>query len=331
MELPEVILDISSISPLRKPDRDTVYDMLILGGGPAAMSAVVYAARKMINLAVITSDFGGQMNETAEVENYLGFPSIRAGDLVAKFKEHVMGFDIPVSMGVSVKEVKRKEDNETFEILMEDNTSFCGHTVIFATGKHHRALTVPGEKELIGRGVAYCATCDAPLYKDKKVVIVGGGNSAFTTALDLLRLNAEAVVVNFLRGWQADEALQQRVRKFGKVRFLDYHEIVRVEGKDKLETVVCKDRDSAEEERIEANGLFVEIGLLPNSDPVSKLAGLNERGEVVVDCYCRTDIPGLFGAGDVTDVPHKQIIISAGEGAKAALSAYDYLIKKSQI
>jgi alkyl hydroperoxide reductase subunit F len=329
MELPGVILDISSISPLRKPDHDTVYDMLILGGGPAAMSAVVYAARKMINLAVVSLDFGGQMNETADVENYLGFPSIMAGDLVARFKEHIMGFDIPASMGTSIVEVRRKEDN--FEVLMGDGTFFFGHTVIFATGKRHRPLTVPGEKELVGKGVAYCATCDAPLYKDKKVVIVGGGNSAFTTALDLLRLNAQAVVVNFLSGWQADQALQNRVRKFGKVQFLDYHEILRVEGKDKLEAVAIRDRRAGEEKRIEADGLFVEIGLLPNSDPVRKLVQVNEHGEVVVDCYCRTDIPGLFGAGDVTDVPHKQIIISAGEGAKAAISAYDYLIEKSQI
>jgi alkyl hydroperoxide reductase subunit F len=329
MELPGVILDISSVSPLRKPDHDAVYDMLILGGGPAAMSAVVYAARKMINLAIITLDFGGQMNETAEVENYLGFPSITAGDLVARFKEHIMGFDIPVSMGISIAEVRRKEDN--FEVLMEDGKSFSGHTVILATGKRHRALTVPGEKKLVGKGVAYCATCDAPLYKDKKVVIVGGGNSAFTTALDLLRLNAQAVVVNFLSGWQADQALQDRVRKFGKVQFLDQHEIVRVEGKDKFEAVAVRDLRSGEEKRIEADGIFVEIGLLPNSDPVMKLVKLNDRGEVVVDCYCRTDIPGLFAAGDVTDVPHKQIIISAGEGAKAALSAYNYLIEKSQI
>jgi alkyl hydroperoxide reductase subunit F len=329
MELPGVILDISSISPLRKPDHDTVYDMLILGGGPAAMSAVVYAARKMINLAVITLDFGGQINETAEVENYLGFPSIRAGDLVARFNEHIRSFDFPVSMGISTVEVRKKEG--TFEVLMEDGTSFWGHTIIVATGKRHRPLTVPGERELLGKGVAYCATCDAPLYKDKKVVIVGGGNSAFTTALDLLRLNAEAVVANFLSGWQADGAIQRRVRKFGKVQFMDYHEIVRVEGKDKLETVVIRDRKSGEEKRIDADGLFVEIGLLPNSDPVKKLVGLNEHGEVLVDCYCRTDIPGLFGAGDVTDVPHKQIIISAGEGAKAALSAYDYLIEKSEI
>ncbi|HXX80552.1 MAG TPA: FAD-dependent oxidoreductase, partial [Thermodesulfovibrionales bacterium] len=183
----------------------------------------------------------------------------------------------------------------------------------------------------VGKGVAYCATCDAPLYKDKTVVIVGGGNSAFTTALDLLRLNAEAVVVNFLSGWQADQALQSRVRKFGKVQFLDYHEIVSVEGKDKFEAVAIRDRRTGEEKRIEADGIFVEIGLLPNSDPVKKLVEVNAHGEVVVDCYCRTDIPGLFGAGDVTDVPHKQIIISAGEGAKAALSAYDYLIEKSQI
>jgi len=328
VELPAIILDLSSVS-LRKPDHDTVYDMLILGGGPAAMSAVIYAARKMINLAVITIDFGGQMNETSDVENYLGFQSIKARDLVARFQEHIMSFDIPVSMGIPILEVKKK--GNIFEVLIEDQTSFLGHSIIFATGKRHRPLIVPGEKELVGKGVAYCATCDAPLYKDKKVMIVGGGNSAFTTAIDLLRLNAGATLVNFVGGWQADEALQQRVKKYEKAQFLDYHEVLRVEGKDKLEAVVIRDRKTGEEKRVDVDGVFVEIGLLPNSDPVKNLVQVNKYGEVIVDCFCRTNIPGLFGAGDVTDVPHKQIIISAGEGAKAALSAYDYLIEKSQI
>jgi alkyl hydroperoxide reductase subunit F len=329
VELPGIILDISSISTLRKPDHSPIYDLLILGGGPAAMSAVVYAARKMINLAVITVDFGGQMNETSDVENYLGFQSIKARDLVAKFQEHTLSFDIPVSMGSPITEVKKKEN--IFEVFMEDGTSFSGYTVIFATGKRPRPLTVPGEKQLVGKGVAYCATCDAPLYKDRKVMIVGGGNSAFTTALDLLRLNAEAVLINFISGWQADETLQQRVRKHEKVQFLDYHEVLRVEGKDKVEAVVIRNRKTSEERRVAVDGVFVEIGLLPNSDPVKNLVELNKYGEVKVDCFCRTNVPGLFAAGDVTDVPQKQIIISAGEGAKAALSAYDYLIEKSQI
>jgi len=143
-------------------------------------------------------DFGGQMNETFDVENYLGFQSTKARDLVARFQEHIISFDIPVSMGIPILEVKKK--GNIFEVLIEDQTSFLGYSVIFATGKRHRPLIVPGEKELVGKGVAYCAICDAPLYKDKKVMIVGGGNSAFTTAIDLLRLNAGATLVNFISG-----------------------------------------------------------------------------------------------------------------------------------
>jgi alkyl hydroperoxide reductase subunit F len=329
LEFPGIILDISSISPLRKPDHNAIYDMLILGGGPAALSAAVYSARKMLNLALITLDFGGQIEETSEVENYLGFQSIKARDLVTRFEEHVKSFDIPVSIGVSIMEVKKKED--IFTVLMEDGTTFSGRTVIFATGERHRQLNVPGEKEMVGKGVTYCATCDAPLFKGKKVIVVGGGNSAFTTAIDLLKVDAEIILVNFASRWQADETLKQRVNQSNKVQFFDSHEILRIEGKEKVEAAVIRNRKNGEEKRVIADGIFLEIGLLPNSDPVKNLVELNNQGEVIIDCFCRTSVPGLFGAGDVTTVPHKQIIISAGEGAKAALSAYDYLVKYSQI
>jgi alkyl hydroperoxide reductase subunit F len=329
LEFPGIILDISSISPLRKPDHNAIYDMLILGGGPAALSAAVYSARKMLNLALITLDFGGQIEETSEVENYLGFQSIKARDLVTRFEEHVKSFDIPVSIGVSIMEVKKKED--IFTVLMEDGTTFSGRTVIFATGERHRQLNVPGEKEMLGKGVTYCATCDAPLFKGKKVIVVGGGNSAFTTAIDLLKVDAEIILVNFASRWQADETLKQRVNQSNKVQFFDSHEILRIEGKKKVEAAVIRNRKNGEEKRVIADGIFLEIGLLPNSDPVKNLVELNNQGEVIIDCFCRTSVPGLFGAGDVTTVPHKQIIISAGEGAKAALSAYDYLVKYSQI
>jgi len=329
MEFPGIILDLSSVSPLRKPDHNTTYDMLILGGGPAAMSAAVYAARKMINLAIITLDFGGQVTETSEIENYLGFQSINARDLVIKFEEHVKSFDIPVIIGVSITEVKKNGD--IFSVIMEDGITFLGRTVILATGNRHRALNVPGEKELVGKGIAYCATCDAPLFKGKKVIIAGGGNSAFTTALDLLKVDAETILINFISGWQGDETLQKRVKQFEKIQLLDYHEFLRIEGKDRVESVVIRDRKTGEESRINVDGVFVEIGLLPNSEPVKNLVELNKQGEVIVDCYCRTSLPGLFAAGDVTTVPHKQIIVSAGEGAKAALSAYEYLVEKSQI
>jgi len=329
MDFPDFSLDTSWLQKAKEPEPKITYDLLILGGGPAAMSAAVYAARKMMNLAIITKDFGGQIRETSEVENWLGFQSINAKDLADSFEEHVKGFDIPVSLGTSVTEVKKEAD--AFNVLTDDSKIYSSRTLIIATGKRHHPLNVPGENELLGRGVAYCATCDAPFFKGKKVVVVGGGNSAFTTAVDLLKVEAEVTLVNFIKGWQADEALQERVKQTGKVRLLDYHQIVRIEGKDSVAGVVVQNRENDKEEKLRANGVFIEIGLLPNNGPIKNLVELNEHGEIIVDCSCRTSVEGLFGAGDVTTVPHKQIVISAGEGAKAALSTYDYLINKSVI
>jgi len=329
MDFPTFSLDTLLLEKAREPEPKITYDLLILGGGPASMSAAVYAARKMMNLAIITKDFGGQIRETSEVENWLGFQSINAKDLADSFEEHVKGFDIPVSLGTSITEVKREVD--VFKVLTDDNKIYSSRTLIIATGKRHRPLKVPGEKELVGRGVAYCATCDAPFFKGKKVVVAGGGNSAFTTAVDLLKVGAEVILVNFIKGWQADESLQERVKQTGKVSLLDYHQIVKIEGKDSVAGVVVKNRENDNEKKLRANGVFIEIGLLPNNESVKNLVELNEQGEVIVDCSCRTSVEGLFGAGDVTTVPHKQIVISAGEGAKAALSAYNYLINKSLI
>jgi len=329
MDFPTFSLDTSLLEKAKEPEPETTYDLLILGGGPAAMSAAVYAARKMMNLAIITKDFGGQVRETSEIENWLGFQSINAKDLADRFEEHVKGFDIAVSLGPSITEINKEAD--TFKVRTDGDRVFSSRTLILATGKRHRPLNVPGEKELVGRGVAYCATCDAPFFKGKKVVVAGGGNSAFTTAVDLSKVEAEVALVNFIKGWQADEALQERVKQIGKVSLLDYHQVVRIEGKDGVTAVVVKNRENGKEDKLDANGLFVEIGLLPNNEPVKNVVELNEHGEVIVDCSCKTSVEGLFGAGDVTTVPHKQIVIAAGEGAKAALSAYDYLIKKSLI
>jgi NADH-dependent peroxiredoxin subunit F len=329
MEFPGIILDTASFSRQKQPDSSTVYDMLIIGGGAAAMSAAVYAARKMIKLAILTVDFGGLINETSEIENYLGFQNINAADLAARFEEHVKSFDLPVSIGKAVKEIRKKEG--AFEVLMENGTGYAGKTVLFATGERHRELTAPGEKEFRGKGVSYCATCDAPLYKNKKVLIVGGGNSAFTTALDLTRVNADITIVNFTNGWQADATLQQRIKNYAKAELLDYHEILHIDGKGVVESAVIRQRDTETEKSMRVDGIFIEIGLLPNSEPVKNLVELTKMGEVVIDCLCRTNIAGLFSAGDVTIVPYKQIVISAGEGAKAALAACDFLVESSQI
>jgi alkyl hydroperoxide reductase subunit F len=329
MDFPDFSLDTSLLQKAKEPEPTITYDLLILGGGPAAMSAAVYAARKMMNIAIITKDFGGQIRETSEIENWLGFQSINAKDLADSFEEHVKGFDIPVGLGTSVTEIKKK--GAAFTVLADDNKIYSSRTLIIATGKRHRPLNVPGEKKLLGRGVAYCATCDAPFFKGKKVVVAGGGNSAFTTAVDLLKVEAEVTLVNFIKGWQADESLQERMKQAGKVSLLDYHQIVKIEGKDSVAGVVVKNRENNREKKLRANGVFIEIGLSPNNEPIKNLVELNEHGEIIVDCSCRTSVEGLFGAGDVTTVPHKQIVISAGEGAKAALSAYDYLINKSII
>ena len=329
MDFPSFSLDTSLLGEAKEPEPEVTYDLLILGGGPAAMSAAVYAARKLIKLAIITKDFGGQVRETSEIENWLGFQSINAKDLVDMFQEHVKGFDIPVSIGPATVEVKR--DVDFFKVRTDDGRIYSGRTLILATGKRHRLLNVPGEKELVGRGVAYCATCDAPFFKGKKVVVVGGGNSAFTTAMDLLKVEAGVTLVNFTKGWRADEALKQRVRQTDKVSLLDYHQVVRIEGRDRVTAVVVRNREDEEEEKLDASGVFVEIGLLPNNESFKDLVELNEQGEVIVDCSCQTSVEGVFSAGDVTTVPHKQIVIAAGEGAKAALSVYNYLTNKSFI
>jgi NADH-dependent peroxiredoxin subunit F len=328
MDFPSFTLD-ATLLETQEPEPDRIYDLLILGGGPAAMSAAVYAARKMLNLALLSKDFGGQIRETSEVENWLGFQNINAKDLADSFGEHVKSFSIPVALGAGITGVTKQGD--AFRVSTDAGTLYSSRTLILATGKRHRSLNVPGEKELLGRGVAYCATCDAPFYKGKKVVVAGGGNSAFTTAIDLLKVGAEVTLVNFIRGWQADEALQKRIKQGGKVTLLDYHQVSTIEGTELVTGVLVKSRETEQEERIEANGIFIEVGLLPNSDMVKDLVDLNDQGEVIVDCLCGTSVEGFYGAGDVTTVPHKQIIIAAGEGAKAALSAYSYLLDTSLI
>jgi NADH-dependent peroxiredoxin subunit F len=329
MDFPSFSLDTTFLETTKEPEPDRIYDLLILGGGPAAMSAAVYAARKMIAFALISKDLGGQIRETSEIENWLGFQNVNAKDLADSFTEHVKSFSIPVAIGASISTVNKQDDE--FRVFTDTGKHYRSKTIILATGKRHRSLNVPGEEGLVGKGVAYCATCDAPFYAGKKVVVAGGGNSAFTTAMDLIKVDAEVTLVNFIRGWQADEALQERITKAGKAILLDYHQVSKIEGTERVTGVIVTDRQSQQEKRIEASGIFIEVGLLPNSDMVKGLVDLNDQGEVIVDCLCQTSVDGFYGAGDVTTVPHKQIIIAAGEGAKAALSAYSYLMDKSLI
>jgi NADH-dependent peroxiredoxin subunit F len=324
-----LILD--SLADDNKPDTETVYDVLIVGGGPAAMAAAVYAARKMLNTAIIAKDLGGQVGWTTSVENYIGFKFIEGKELVNRFEEHVRQFEIiKISSGVAVDRVSKEGD--LFIAHTETGKSYKGKSVIAATGKRNRPLNVPGEDKYLGRGVAHCSICDAPLYKDKKVAVAGGGNSAFEAVADLMKISPEVSVINYSKNWQADPVLKKRARLAENVALLDNHKILEIMGNGKTVTgLKIADRESGEEKSLEISGLFVEIGLIPNSEPFRDLMVLNDIGEILIDCKCNTSLQGAFGAGDVTNVAYKQIVISTGEGAKAALSAYNYLLNRGDI
>lgn len=326
MDLPGFSLDLSALGDTKRPEPGAIYDLLILGGGPAALTAAVYAARKMMKVALVTRDFGGQVSDTSLVENFPGFQSISGTELVSRFVDQVKQFEIPLAEGEAISQVKK--DGEVFKVLTESGAEYSSLTVVVALGKRYRRLKVAGEDELVGKGVAFCATCDAPFFKDKRVVVAGGANSAFTAALDLMKVAKQVTLVNFVPGWQADQVLQDALRKYSGVRLLDSHEVTRIGGADRVDAVHLRDRESGEEKVIPADGIFIQIGLLPNTEPLGDLAALSKEGSLIVDCHCRTNVEGLFGAGDVTTVPYDQIVISAGEGAKAALSAYDYLMMR---
>jgi alkyl hydroperoxide reductase subunit F len=280
----------------------------------------------MMKCAVVTEEFGGQVGETTEIENYMGFMMIGGKELVTKFVDHMKKFDVPAVQRQRVSAVVK--DGETFLVTTEGGTVYRGRTVICALGKRYKHLNIPGEKEYAGKGVSYCEICDAPFFHKKRVVVAGGGNSAYTAALDLMKIATAVTVVNHSVGWKADKIIFEQVAKHENVTLIENHEFVKIEGERRVKAVVIKDNATAEEKRIETDGVFVEIGGMPNSEPVVGLVELTEFKEIVIDCHCRTSVEGFFGAGDVTTVPYKQIVVSAGEGSKAALAAYDYLASR---
>ena len=312
-------------SRIKPPVNGGQYDLIIIGGGPAGMTAAVYAARKHINTLMVTKDLGGQVLLTSDVENYIGYSYISGAELIRKFEEQLSRFELNQALGEEV--IHLVPEDEGFTVTTRQETEYHARTVVIASGKRSRALNVPGEKALVGRGVSYCATCDAPLFGGMDVAVVGGGNSALEAVMDLLPIATKVFVVNFAPSWQADPVLIEKMEKSDKVvRYLGY-EVVEIQGKDRVGGLVIRSRETGETEPLSVGGVFIEIGLIPNSEFAKEGVRLNRTGEVMVDCACRTSVPGIFGAGDVTTVPEKQIIVAAGEGAKAALSAYTYLVR----
>lgn len=305
-----------------------LYDVAIVGGGPAAHSAALYARRKELKTVMIAKEEGGQLLYSSEIDNYLGLPDVEAFKLVKKFRNHLGKYD-PAKIEDEVLDVEKNE--EQFLLKLNKGEEIKSRTLIVASGAKWRKLKVPREEKLTGKGLSYCTTCDGPLFAGADVAVIGGGNSAFEGIIDLLPIANRIVNVDIAPEPIADPVLQRHVEgsdQLEKVELESYygHEILEILGGEMVTGMRIKDKDTGEEKEVEVEGIFVEIGLIPNSQIVEDLVEINEAGEIVVDCDSQTDVDGLFAAGDVSSVPEKQIIIAAGEGANAALGAYRYLI-----
>ena len=299
-----------------------MYEIIIVGGGPAGMSAAVYAARKRLNTLLVTSDIGGQVNWTTGVENYLGYQFIEGAALIAKFQQQVNQFHIDQKIGTKVTQIKKIENG--FEVVSESGDKFRGKVVLLASGKRPRRLNVAGEIELTGRGVTYCAICDGPVFTGQKVAVIGGGNSAIEATLDMIKL-AEHVDMVSVTPLTGDPIMIEKLANAKNLTIYTNYQTEKVLGQGLVEGLIIKDNKTGNSRQLDDTGIFIEIGLVPNSDMVKDLVKLNRDAEVPVNCSCETEVPGLFAAGDVTTVPEKQIVIAAGEGAKASLQAHRYL------
>ncbi len=299
-----------------------MYDLIIVGGGPAGISASIYAARKKMDFLLVSRDIGGQVLTSGNIENYLGFSEVDGVQLVERMIEHMNRFKIsPLSDEVTAIEKMDKG----FRLKTLSGKTLEARTLLLCTGSEHRKLGVPGEKEFTGFGVSYCYTCDAPFYRDRSVVVVGGGNAGFEAAEQLLQYAKHITIIELTDTLRADEILKEKVLSSDKVRVLLRHGVKEIKGDSQkgVTAVILEDLEKGEVYEYPTDGVFVEIGLVPNTDIVENLDVLrNDRKEIIVDCNNRTSEKGIYAAGDCTNVVAKQIITAAGEGAKALLSVY---------
>jgi len=299
-----------------------MFDLVIIGAGPAGITASVYAARKKMDLLVIAKDIGGQAAWSGEIENYTGYQFITGPELAAKFEEHMRKYGIQVKENERVVDLKRKDEGVW---IKTDKAVYEAKTAVIASGKRSKELGVPGELEFKNRGLTYCATCDAPLFADRDVAVIGGGNSALDAALQLIQIARHIYLINITPYLTGDVVMREKVSQSKKVDVLNNTQVTAILGDRMVSGIRIRRGDK--EETLAVEGVFIEIGLIPNSEFAPEIEK-NERGEIKVNAYNETNIPGIFAAGDVTDVPEKQIIIAAGEGAKATLSAFRYLAQR---
>ncbi len=306
-----------------------IYDLIIVGAGPAGMTAGVYAARKKLKTLIISKDIGGQASWSSDIENYLGFSMITGPELVKKFEEHLEEFKEDVELRVSISGINKvSKKGKNFLVETGDGKKEEAKAIIIAGGKVPRELGVKGEKEFLNRGVTYCAWCDGPLFKGKDVAIIGGGNSALDAALNVSKLVKQIYIVNITNELTGDPVMIDKVMDLHHIRIMNNTEIVEIEGDKLVDTLRIKSRDGGLEKDLHVSGVFIEVGSLPATDYLKGFVKQNKNGEIIIDELNSTSVPGVFAAGDITEVVEKQIITAAGEGAKAAIQASIYLAKK---
>ena len=304
------------------------FDVLVVGGGPAGAAAAIYAARKGIRTGIAAERFGGQVLDTLGIENFISVSRTEGPKLAAHLEEHVKDYEVDVMNLQKAVELIPANGSGLHEMKLEGGASLKAKTVILSTGARWRQMGVPGEDEYRNRGVAYCPHCDGPLFKGKRVAVIGGGNSGVEAAIDLAGIVAHVTLVEFDPQLRADAVLQTKLRSLPNVRVITSALSTEVLGDGaKVIGLRYRDRDTQEEHLIELEGIFVQIGLVPNTEWLDGVIALSPRGEIEVDARGATSVPGVFAAGDVTTVPYKQIVIAMGEGSKASLSAFDYLIR----
>ncbi|ATF87515.1 alkyl hydroperoxide reductase subunit F [Burkholderia gladioli pv. alliicola] len=303
-----------------------VFDVLVVGGGPAGAAAAIYAARKGIRTGVVAERFGGQVLDTMAIENFISVQETEGPKFAVALEQHVKQYDVDV---MDVQRATALIPGKVNEIHLENGAVLKGKTIVLSTGARWRELNVPGEREYRNKGVAYCPHCDGPLFKGKRVAVVGGGNSGVEAAIDLAGIVREVTLIEFGQTLRADEVLQRKLRSLKNVTVITSAQTTELLGDgQKLGSLVYLERETGETKRIDLEGVFVQIGLVPNTEWLKGTIELSKHGEIVVDARGATSIPGVFAAGDVTTVPYKQIVIAVGEGAKASLSAFDYLIRQ---
>lgn len=323
MTLEEMLAKIGSTPDASELANKEPFDMLVVGGGPAGASAAIYAARKGIRTGIVAERFGGQIMDTMGIENFISMKYTEGPKLAATLEEHVKEYDIDI---MNLQRAKRLEKKELIEIELENGAVLKSKAVILSTGARWRNVGVPGEAEFKNKGVAYCPHCDGPLFAGKHVAVIGGGNSGIEAAIDLAGIVKHVTVLEYLPELKADSVLQERLYSLPNVTVIKNVQTKEITGTDKVNGITYVDRDTEETSHIELQGVFVQIGLVPNTDWLGETIE-RERGEIVVDKRGATNLPGVFAAGDCTNSAYKQIIISMGSGATAALGAFDYLIR----